>query len=164
MNDPLSTTVIAPRNLIESSYEPTNFDTLSQPDENDDDFDAFILDNFVPFSGNENVVQWLDQTECKFKELRIGRCLRFEAIPLLIEGAAKRKYLTHRRDIRSFDDFYELLLSQFSLPHIDNEQSNCNHRASNNQPSNLMTPFQPRSTDNSTSTGACILFDSSHRC
>ena len=153
-HDPLSTTVIAPHNLIESSYKPANFDTLSQPDDNgnDDNFDTFIMDNFVRYTGKQNVILWLDQTEQKFDELRIGRRLRFEAIPLLIEGVAKRKYLTHRRDIRSFDDFYELLLSQFDMPHIDNEQSNCNHRASNNQPSNLMTPFQPRSTDNSTST------------
>ena len=151
---PLSNTVIASRSLLESSYKPNDSDIASQSDENknDTDFDTFVLDNFVRFSGKQNVVLWLDQTEQKFNELRIGQSLRFKAIPLLIEGTAKRKYLTHRKDIRSFDDFYELLLSLFDMSHIDTNQSNCNHCAAHSQPSNLPTPFNPRSTDNSTST------------
>ena len=106
------------------------------------DFDAFILNKFIRFSGKENVILWLDQTERKFNELRIGRNLRFKAISLLIEGAAKRKYLTHRKEIRSFDDFYEFLLSQFDMSNIDINQSDCNHCAANSQLSNLPTPFK----------------------
>ena len=55
----------------------------------DNDFEVFILDNFIAFSGKQNVILWLDQIEQKFDELRIGRNLRFKAIPVLIEGAAK---------------------------------------------------------------------------
>ena len=154
-HDPLTTTVIASRSLFESTYKPNDSDILSQSNENKDrdNFETFVIDNFVPFSGKQDVILWLDETEQKFKELRIGHSLRFKAIPQLIEGAAKRKYVKHRKDIRSFDDFYEFLLSQFDMSNIDTNQSNCNHRADNNQPSSPTTPFKPRSTDNSTSTG-----------
>ena len=119
----------------------------------DNDFEVFILDNFIAFSGKENVIQWLDETEQKFDEQRIVRRLRFKAIPLLIEGAAKRKYLTHRSEIRSFDDFYVFLLSQFDISILDTDQSDCNHHAANSQLSNLPIPFDLRSTDHSASTG-----------
>ena len=36
---------------------------------NDDSFDLFILDHFIPFSGHEDVNQWLDDTETKFNQL-----------------------------------------------------------------------------------------------
>ena len=114
-------------------------------------FDAFILDTFIRFSGNENVILWLHQTERKFNELRIVRRLRFEAISLLIEGDAKRKYLTHRKEIRSFDDFYEFLLLHFDISNLDTDQSDCNRCAANSQLSNLPPPLAPRSTDTSTS-------------
>jgi hypothetical protein len=82
--------------------------------ENDEDnFDTFILQNFVPYSGKENVISWLDLTEEKFKQNRIGRHLRFAAISLLVEGVAKRKYITCRREIQTYDDFYEFLLTEF---------------------------------------------------
>ena len=151
-HDPPSTTVIVPRSLIESSYEPTNFDTLSQPDENDDDFDTFILDNFVRFTGDQNAALWFDQTEQKFDKLRIGRRLRFKAIPLLIGGAAKSTYLTYQKQIRSFDNFYEFLRSEFDKSSIETNQCNCNHGTGNNQPPKLLTLLKPRLTDNSTST------------
>jgi Ty3 transposon capsid-like protein len=152
--DPLSTTVIASRNLIERSCNANDSDIVSQSDDNrnDDNFDTFVLDNFVRFTGKEDVVQWFDQTEHKFNELRVGQRLRFKAIPLLIEGLAKRKYVIHKNPIRSFDNFYEFLLSEFDKSDIDTNQCNCTHGAANYQPSNLMTPFKPRSTDNSTST------------
>jgi hypothetical protein len=118
----------------------------------DNDFEVFILDNFIAFSGKENVIQWLDETEQKFDEQRIVRRLRFKAIPLLIEGAAKQKYLTHRSEIRSFDDFYIFLISNFDISNLDINQSDCNHHAANSQLSNLPTPFDSRSTDYSIST------------
>ena len=118
----------------------------------ENDFDTFILRNFVRFSGKQNVISWLDETEQKFREFRMGLSLRFKAIPLLIEAAAERAYLTHGKEIRSFDDFYEFLLSQFDMSNIDTNQSDCNSRVANSQLSNLPTPFKPRSTDNSTST------------
>ncbi|CAF2102827.1 unnamed protein product [Rotaria magnacalcarata] len=101
--------------LIKHSEEAPEVSAQSQPerDTNDDNFDAFILQNFVPFSGKQNVVQWLDETENKFNQLRIGRNFRFEAISLLVEGYARRKYIKNRKEIRSFDDFYEFLLSEF---------------------------------------------------
>ena len=124
----------------------------SDDDKADDDFDAFVLRNFIPFSGKQNVISWLDKTEQKFRELRMVQRLRFNAIPLLIEGAAKQAFLTHGKEIRSFDDFYEFLLSQFDMSNSDTNQSDCNCRVVNSQLSNLPTPFQPRLTDNSTST------------
>jgi hypothetical protein len=85
-------------------------------DSNDveDNFDIFILQNFGRFSGKQNVFNWLDETELKFNELKICRQRRFEAIPLLIENEAKRRYLIHRKNIQSFDEFYEFLISQFT--------------------------------------------------
>ncbi|CAF4452773.1 unnamed protein product, partial [Rotaria magnacalcarata] len=77
------------------------------------DFDAFISENFAAFSGNQNVHRWLDETEQKFKEFKISRNLRFQAIALLVEGEAKRKYIKVRKEIHSFDDFYEFLLLHF---------------------------------------------------
>ncbi|CAF4468928.1 unnamed protein product, partial [Rotaria magnacalcarata] len=78
--------------LIKHSEEAPEVSAQSQPerDTNDDNFDAFILQNFVPFSGKQNVAQWLDETENKFNQLRIGRNFRFEAISLLVEGYAKQ--------------------------------------------------------------------------
>lgn len=123
------------------------------------DFDAFILNKFIRFSGKENVILWLDQTEQKFNELHIGRNLRFKAISLLIEGAAKRKYLTHRKEIRSFDDFYEFLLSHFDISNLDTNQSDCDHCAADSQLLNLSPPFKPRSTDDLTLTGIHLCDD-----
>ena len=95
-------------------------DTESQSpldeDMNDSSFDTFILQNFIPFSGHQDVIQWLDETENKFNRFHIARNLRFGAVSLLVEGDAKRKYIKARKDIHSFDDFYEFLLSHFESP------------------------------------------------
>ncbi|CAF4423872.1 unnamed protein product [Rotaria sp. Silwood2] len=84
-------------------------------DEQDEDnlFDTFICSNFVPFSGTKAVDRWLDETESLFTRFKISRKLRFKAIPLLVQGEAKRKYIRNRRSITSFDDFYEFLLTHF---------------------------------------------------
>ena len=76
-------------------------------------FDSFILHDFIPFSGAQDVNAWLDETEDKFRQFKISRALRFDAISLLVEGNAKRWYIKHRREIQSFEDFYELLSTEF---------------------------------------------------
>ena len=80
-----------------------------------DNFDIFISKNFVRFSGKENVFEWLDETESKFREFRMVRSLRFRAIPMLIEGDIELKYSRIREYIRTFDDFYVFLLSLYDL-------------------------------------------------
>jgi len=102
-------------------------DNISQTDNTMDinNFDSFILEHFVPFSGKQSVHQWLDETERTFQHLKVPRNLRFEAISLLVEGNAKRLYIQHRKDLRSFDDFYEFLLSHFDTtnPSYSNSHS-----------------------------------------
>ncbi|CAF4808964.1 unnamed protein product, partial [Rotaria sp. Silwood2] len=80
---------------------------------NGNSFDSFIIQNFTPFSGEQDVNLWLHDTEKKFNRLVIPRKLRFMAIPLLIEGDAKIIYILNRRNIQSFEDFHELLLVHF---------------------------------------------------
>ncbi|CAF4153636.1 unnamed protein product, partial [Rotaria magnacalcarata] len=103
-------------NRVHQNFEDKNeIEDHSQQEHeaNDDSFDTFILHKFVPFSGKQNVSQWLDETENKFKQFSIGRNLRFDAISLLVEGDARRQYIKNRKEIRSFDDFYEFLISTF---------------------------------------------------
>jgi hypothetical protein len=81
------------------------------------DFDTFIIEQFVPFSGLQDVEEWLDETEIKFSRFKISRQQRFEAISLLVEKEAKRTYIKVRKEIHSYDDFYEFLLSNFESNH-----------------------------------------------
>ncbi|CAF1539998.1 unnamed protein product [Rotaria sp. Silwood1] len=83
---------------------------------NSDEFDSFILNNFKPFSGSEEVTDWLGNTDKKFNLHKIPRKLRYIAIPLLIEGDAKIKYILNRNNIKSFDDFLEFLLTTYDVP------------------------------------------------
>jgi hypothetical protein len=85
----------------------------NENDNDDDSFDTFVLQNFLPYSGKENVISRLDATEEKFNRNCIGRNLRFTAISHLVEGVAKRKYIRSRKEIQSYDDFYEFLLTEF---------------------------------------------------
>ena len=85
----------------------------------EEDFDSFILHNFIPFSGAQDVNAWLDETEEKFRQFKISRALRFDAISLLVEGNAKRCYIKHRREIQSFEDFYEVLSTEFDTAKIN---------------------------------------------
>ena len=100
---------------VKNSSDESDVDTASQSeqDNTDDNFDTFILEHFIPFSGRQNVARWLDETETKFRQFRISRTSRFEAISLLADGDAKRMYIKHRKNIQSFDDFYEFLLINF---------------------------------------------------
>ena len=81
--------------------------------DNDDIFDQFILNNFTPYSGVENVVLWLHETEEKFNKFHFSRKQRFLSIPLIITGSARLKYIKSRDTIQSFDDFYAYLLVHY---------------------------------------------------
>jgi hypothetical protein len=116
-----------------------------ESESNDDSFDAFILKNFVSFSGKEDVNKWLDITETKFNNNCIGRNLRFAAISLLVEGDAKRKYIDNRNAIRTFDDFYELLVSEFDR-NKNTSNSDKNFHNINSQSSSLTVSSHMRST------------------
>jgi hypothetical protein len=108
-------------NRIELDIHPQSIDETNDKEKiiqnddnvNADSFDVFILKNFIQFSGNSDVVQWLDETEEKFNQFCIGRNLRYSSISLLVKGDAKRIYIQHRKNIHTFDDFYELLRSSF---------------------------------------------------
>ncbi|CAF2094912.1 unnamed protein product, partial [Rotaria magnacalcarata] len=111
--------------LIKHSEEAPEVSAQSQPerDTNDDNFDAFILQNFVPFSGKQNVAQWLDETENKFNQLRIGRNFRFEAISLLVEGYARRNLIKNPKtfkggkdDVKKWIEEIERLLDAAHIP------------------------------------------------
>ncbi|CAF4135589.1 unnamed protein product, partial [Didymodactylos carnosus] len=58
-----------------------------------EDFDLFVLNNFDPFDGKQNVIDWIDITEEKFKEYKFNRHYRYEAVPLLVSNDAKRWYI-----------------------------------------------------------------------
>ena len=89
-------------------------ESVVDEEEDENRFDVFILKTFRTFSGTEDVVSWLDETDKKFNKLKISRNLRYKAIPLLVEDDAKRTYLLNKSNIKTFDDFYECLLSKFS--------------------------------------------------
>ena len=99
---------------LETWANADRFD-LKQPEvsESIDSFDTFMITNFVPFSGTQDINRWLDETERKFNQFKFSRTLRFSSIPFLVTGEAKRKYIRIRKEIQSFDDFYEFLLTIF---------------------------------------------------
>ncbi|CAF3374112.1 unnamed protein product [Rotaria sp. Silwood2] len=110
--------------IIPLSHQPkpidaakgSDFESNTGDNENELNFDSFILTNFNPYSGSENVVDWLVNTDKKLNFHKISRDLRYLAIPLLIEGDAKIKYFRNRNNIRSFDDFFEFLLTTYDVP------------------------------------------------
>ena len=104
--------------------------TIHNKNSDDDDnlFDVFICQNFVPFSGTEQIDQWLDEIESLFNRFKISRKFRSKAIPLLVQGEPKRKYIKNRQSILSFDDFYEFLFTHFD---------NSSVLTSNSKPSQL---------------------------
>ena len=104
-----SNRVLKGTSYVKSSDEGSSHD---EPEE-EDTFDTLILDNFNPFSGNENVIEWLDITDEKFNAFKISRKLRWLAIPLLVKGDAKRTYINYRDKINTYDDFYTLLLREY---------------------------------------------------
>ena len=152
-HDAFPENVIRSNNFIETSQESNEGEKRSQSDDNKnyDNFDSFILQNFIPFSGEQKIIPWLDETERKLKEFHIGRTLRFEAISLLIEGETKRTYLKHRKEIRSFDDFYEFLLLNFDHSHTNMHNSKSDQPTASHL-SNISTSVQNRSATKLTST------------
>ncbi|CAF3231890.1 unnamed protein product [Rotaria sp. Silwood2] len=120
----------------------------SEDEKNDENFDEFILGNFIPFTGKQNVLQWLDETETKFNRFRIVRNLRYVAIPLLVEGDARYKYMRHRREIRTFDDFYEFLLLQYDVQTLSSNSSSST-QAVDNKSSAACTSCQAKSVTES---------------
>jgi hypothetical protein len=150
-------TKITSSNFIEVPQKPNDPENQSQSDDNkiDDNFDSFIAQNFTRFSGEQPIIPWLEETEDKFIELNIGRNLRFEAVSLLVKGKAKRTYLKHRKEIRSFDDFYEFLLLNFDNSNTDTHDSKSNQPTASHL-SNIPTSIQTRSTIKSTSTAMNI--------
>ena len=138
-----------PINYQEQNIINNNTDNQPETEKVDDEpyFDSFILEHFVPFSGQQGVIQWLDETENNFNKLKISRNLRFEAISLLVEGVAKRWYLKNRKEIQSFDDFYELLLLHFDK-HISSSSQIKHHPIVIHHNTNQQTSVpQPSSTD-----------------
>ncbi|CAF3827803.1 unnamed protein product [Rotaria sp. Silwood1] len=90
--------------------------------EDEEAFDVFILNNFSPYSGNENVTEWLEITDEKFNTFKMTRKLRHLAIPLLVKGDAKQIYFNNKNNINTYDDFYVLLWKEYkhtsrNLPH-----------------------------------------------
>ncbi|CAF1486195.1 unnamed protein product [Rotaria sp. Silwood1] len=116
-------------NLIHNQSHPK--DHTSDEEGDDNLFDTFICENFIPFSGAEPIDQWLDETDALFHRFKISRKLRFQAIPLLVQGDAKRKYIKNRHVIKSFDDFYEFLLTHFDSSPVtvsNSKSSQANHQ------------------------------------
>lgn len=88
-------------------------DSNLSSEQEEETFDEFILNNVTPFTGAENVIEWLDYVESIFHQLKISRRKQFLAIPLLVVQEAKRLYLLNKDSIKSFDDFYTLLLLNY---------------------------------------------------
>ena len=84
------------QSIIPLSHQPKTINVTKVSDiesnngdnEDEDEFDSFILNNFKPFSGSEEVSDWLDITDKKFNLHKISHSLRYIAIPLLVEGDA----------------------------------------------------------------------------
>ncbi|CAF1978036.1 unnamed protein product [Rotaria magnacalcarata] len=55
-------------------------------EEGDEDnlFDRFICESFVPFSDIQPIDQWLDETETLFHRFKISRKFQLKAVPLLV--------------------------------------------------------------------------------
>ena len=102
----------------------------------------------MPFTDRQNVIQWLDETEMKFNRFRIVRNVRYGAIPLLVKGEARYKYMRHRREIHSFDYFYEFLLLQYE---VEDNSSNSSkfHQVINEKQCKAHTSCQVKPLDES---------------
>jgi hypothetical protein len=96
------------------SCKTTAPESFNEIPECEDQFDSFLLHHFTPYSGSQDLNDWLDKTEDLFNHFKFSRQLRFEAIPLLVKDDVKRLYISHRRNIQTFDDFYEFLITNFS--------------------------------------------------
>ena len=136
---------------IEQINQTREEESQKQAEDNptDNSFDTFILQHFTPFSGKQNVIQWLDDTEKTFNHFRIERSLRYDAISLLVERDAKSTYLKHRKEIQSFDDFYEFLLTHFDDSNAPIHRSKSAFSASATNSSKTTAPTPTRLFDDS---------------
>ncbi|CAF4578327.1 unnamed protein product, partial [Didymodactylos carnosus] len=92
--------------------------TVTNEENNDNhDFDSFILSNFEQFTGKQDVITWMYEVEAKFNNLKVNRTSQYTAVPLLVSVEAKHWCIKNRKHTESFDDFYELILLEF---HKDN--------------------------------------------
>ncbi|CAF1375265.1 unnamed protein product, partial [Didymodactylos carnosus] len=98
----------------EGNNDILNEKTLNAQTKGDEDFDTFILNNFKPFDGNQNVITWLNETEQKFNHFKLNRFSRLSSVPLLVINDAKRWYIRCRREIHTFDDFYESIFQEYN--------------------------------------------------
>ena len=132
------------QSIIPLSHQSTRFDAkISDCEPNNDDneiedeFDSFILNNFNPFSGSEDVIDWLDNTDKKFNLHKISRNFRYMAIPLLVEGDVERKYIRNSNNIKSFDDFYEFLLTNYDVIEHNTRRFQPNASSYSSHPNNF---------------------------
>ena len=105
----------------ESTIKNVHFQTLPDPikgrqdhDDETDSFDTFVLNHFQPYSGKEDVINRLNDTEQKFNQHCFCRSRRYAAISLLVTNEAKRCYIKHRKNFATFDDFYEFLMTNLN--------------------------------------------------
>ena len=98
---------------LDKSKSPDDGSSQDEPDD-ETAFDQFFLTNFSPFSGLEDVIEWLDNTDEKFSLYKVSLKQRFSAIPLLIKGVAKRTYLEAKETLTCYDDFYKLLINSYA--------------------------------------------------
>ncbi|CAF1373399.1 unnamed protein product [Adineta ricciae] len=156
---------------LHSPFPPTSMpaninlapESVVDEEEDENRFDVFILHNFRTFSGTEDVVSWLDETDKKFNKLKISRNLRYKAIPLLVEDSAKRTYLLNKSNIKTFDDFYECLLSKFSkIEQSERHQPALSLSCSSHNTNPSRLPNMPKNLSfNDTQLGATHQFDDS---
>ncbi|CAF5001928.1 unnamed protein product, partial [Rotaria sp. Silwood1] len=92
LNHPLNKNYLSEeaRKQFRPNIKATSICQINKETEDENNFDLFILQNFTPFSGEQDVNQWLSETKMKFSRLLIPRNLRFTAIPLLVKGPAKK--------------------------------------------------------------------------
>ncbi|CAF1609171.1 unnamed protein product, partial [Adineta ricciae] len=124
----------SPQSNLASRFANLKLDDVNEKSYSNDDqqigedsFDVFILKHFTQYTGREDVIQWLDDTEAKFKKFDIGRHARFAAISFLVASEAKRRYIRCRASIRSFDDFYAFMLTEFDSSSISSSSAAIHH-------------------------------------
>ncbi|CAF4951574.1 unnamed protein product, partial [Rotaria sp. Silwood1] len=88
---------------IKNSEEDNETDNQSQPDEhiNDDGFDSFIIQNFVPFSGKQNggkddVKKWIEEIEHLLDLAHIPESTRLDLISYSLRGDALEWFKNNR--------------------------------------------------------------------
>ena len=96
-------------------YDNSESHSQSEDERNNENFDKLALENFAPFIGRLNVIQWLNEIEIKFNRFQIVRNLRYATISLLVKGEIRYKYMRHRREVYSFNEFYKFLLLQYDV-------------------------------------------------